>query len=107
MGNVTRAVARAGYSEVDVREGTTSQHNTRAKAHYRNPYPLPSVWGMTSPQGAEYHDTNRRSSHRRVFPLFHITSLFHRRPVRVDSLRFNAAIKPVDIRGGYPFLGGS
>jgi len=82
-------------------------HNPRPG--YRNPYQHPSVYGMQNPQGAEYNDTGRRHAAYRTFLPFHITPLFRHRGtnVRPDCFTFNAGIDPVDIRGGFPFLGGS
>ena len=76
---------------------------------YRNPYQYPTVFGMQNVQGAEYNDTGHRHSAYRSFLPFHITPLFRNRGtnVRPDCFSFNASVSPVDIRGGFPFLGGS
>lgn len=93
---------------VDWLDGRQTGHDPTP--NYRNPYSSPSVFGMQNPQGAEYNDdeTTHRHSAFQVFPFFHITPLFrHRSNTRVDCFGFNAGVKPVDIRGGFPFLGGS
>jgi len=89
---------------------TTSEHHHLPHKH--NPYAAPTVYGQPNVQGAEYNDdttVNERHSAFRIFPSFHITPLFRHRGtnVRPDCFNFNAGVEPVDIRGGFPFLGGS